>query len=285
MFYYYAHTGHKLGLERARRGAAVIKKAEEEGIEMRLLVNDFRAGVAMKAYGIDSYVTIETVQDIDAVASIGDVVVIDSPEDHKGRLAKYCSEYKTVFRFATGEQDRVCYDEIIIKPACNEEQCVDAVIVDTFYFREEKREDSVLFFLGDADHDKTIAAHADFFKACQMELLLGNYFFVKYEYRLATLFPVMHEPETYREMIGSSGTVVTASGQAALEAKAGGAKVVYLDLGTDALYPVELLSRYGIRIVKGFDLEAVKKMLAAEPPSSREKILHTTIGKILSKYQ
>ena len=57
MVFYYAHTGHKVGLERLRRGAALLKKLEAEGVEARLLVNDFRAGLAARELGVREYVT------------------------------------------------------------------------------------------------------------------------------------------------------------------------------------------------------------------------------------
>jgi len=285
MIYYYAYTGHKIGLERAKRGVAVIKALANSGAEAQLLVNDFRAGAAMEAYGIESYVTIETVRDIDAVASRGDVVIIDSPEDHSGRLERYCSEYQVVFRFAQKAQERVCYDEVIIKPACEEEGCIDAVIVDDTYFEPVKKSERLLFFLGDADHEKILLKHQEFFQAFEMELLLGNYFFVSYERVLAPLFSVLHEPETYISLMKSSSVVVTASGQAAMEAKATGAKVVYLDLGSPSLYTPALLETYGIAVVQGFDSAAVKEAIIAETGPSLRKVIPFDISTIESHYQ
>lgn len=267
MLYYYAYSGHKIGLDRVRRAAALLKKLEHEGMETRLLVNDFRAGLCAREFGISDSVTIETVQDIDAIASIGDIVVIDSPEDHRGRLQKYCSEYKIVFRFAQHNQDRVCFDEIMIKTPCEDDSCMDALIIDDTYFEEIAKEERILFFLGDTDHDKIILNNEIFFKAFDMELLLGHYFFVKYEDDLAKLFSTLHEPEEYMGLVKSSSYIVTASAQTALEAKASNAKVIYIDLCKEDLYPVELLGIYGIDIVKGFDVEEVAKYLKEEQAS------------------
>jgi hypothetical protein len=94
-----------------------------------------------------------------------------------------------------------------------------------------------------------------------MELLLGNYYFVKYEDDLAQLFKGLHEPEEYETLIQSSTTVVTSSSQTALEAKIAGAKVIYIDLIEDTLYPLPLLNILGIESVKGLDVEAVKVLL------------------------
>jgi hypothetical protein len=57
-----------------------------------------------------------------------------------------------------------------------------------------------------------------------------------------------------------------------MEAKAGGANVIYIDLGKETLYSVEMLSSYGIDIVKGFDAEAVGKYLKEETQMTQKSI-------------
>ena len=285
MLYYYAHTGHKIGLDRLRRAAAVIRKLAEEGIECRLLLNDFRAGLAARDLGIREYVTIETIQDIDAVAVTGDSVIIDSNEDDHGRLVKYCSDFKHVWRFEHDAEDRSIHGETLFRVDCKDDECLSAVIVDDTYFVPEEKEDRILFFLQDMDHDKTILNNASFFQAFEMELLLGNYFFVKYEDALAKLFSTMHEPEEYTDLIKSSSIVVTASAQTALEAKAAKAKVVYIDLEKEALYPNLLLKRYGVKIVSGFDAEKLKNTLENTSVSAGEQLHRIDISKITQVYK
>ncbi len=274
MLYYYAHTGHKIGLERARRGVAVMNAMQQHGIEVQLLVNDFRAGVALKEQcGIRDYVTLETIQDIDAIAQMGDSVIIDSNEDDHGRLVKYVADFKQVWRFAHDENDRSIHGEILFREGCSDKQCEEAVIVDACYFEEHPKEERVLLFLRDYDHDKTILNHHDFFSQFNMELLLGNYFFVKYEDDLAKLFSTLHEPEEYVELITGSTTVVTASSQTALEAKASGAKVIFLNIGSEPIYSEKVLLSYGIHIVNGFDLKALQESLHKEDTWTNVKTL------------
>jgi len=256
MLYFYANTGHKIGLERLRRGVALLNTLSNRGIETQLLVNDFRAGLVARDLGAPSYVTIETVQDIDAIAEAGNSIIIDSIEDDHGRLVKYCNDFKQVWRFAHDEKDSVVHNEKLI--------AYDTVLVDDIYFEQKPKEDRVLFFLGDADYDKIILNHADFFKSLDMELLLGNYFFVKYEDDLAKLFTTLHEPETYEDVITTSSTVLTASTQTALEAKASGAKVIYLDIQEDTIFPVTLLESFGIGVISGFDSDRLKELIQEE---------------------
>ena len=265
MVFYYAHTGHKVGLDRLRRGAALLKKLEEEGVEARLLVNDFRAGLAARELGVREYVTVETVQDIDAIAEAGEnAIIIDSPEDDHGRLVKYCADFKSVWRFAHDADDRSVHGETLFRVGCQSDDCLEAVIVDEMYRPQGEKEERTLFFLGDSDYDKIILGNASFFKAFEMELILGNYFFVKYEDDLAKLFGTLHEPEEYVDLIQNSTVVVTASSQTALEAKASGAKVVYIESEKEALYPVSLLVSQGIATVSGFDEKGLREALDDE---------------------
>lgn len=272
MLYYYANSGHKIGLERVRRGAALLKRLASNGVETQLLVNDFRAGLAAKELGVKEYVTIETIQDIDAIAEVGNSIIIDSSEDDHGRLVKYCADFKNVWRFEHDPSDTSVHGETLFRADCKDDSCVNAVMVDDDYFEETAKEERTLFFLSDADYDKMILSNETFFKTLDMELLLGNYFFVKYEDDLAKLFSTLHEPEEYMDLIKSSSHIVTASAQTALEAKVSGAKVIYLQLSNNDLYPVEFLKTYGIDIVNGFDAKLVAKYLEEEPQVAQNTI-------------
>ncbi len=262
MIYYYAHTGHKVGLERARRGIAILNALQAQGHEVQMLVNDFRAGVALKEqYGLREYVNIETVQDIDAIAQKGDSVIIDSDEDDHGRLVKFVADFKQVWRFAHDAHDRSIHGERLFRVDCADERCESAVVIDKAYFAPQQKKERILFFLRDYDHDKTILNNSAFFEAFEMELLLGNYFFVKYEDALSKLFTTLHEPEEYTDCITQSTTVVTASAQVALEAKASGAKTVFIQLDETPLYPVSVLREYGVAVVEGLWVEALSEAL------------------------
>ena len=258
MLYYYANTGHKIGLERLRRGAALLNALSSKGVETQFLVNDFRAGLVAKELGVKDYVTVEGVQDIDAIAEHGDSIIIDSIEDDHGRLVKYCEDFKNVWRFAHDENDTAIHDEIVLE--------IDKTFVDKMYFAEANiepaKEERILFFLGDADYDKVILGNEDFFKAFDMELLLGNYFFVKYEDDLAKLFSTLHEPEEYGDLITNSTTVVTCSAQTALEVRASGGRSIYINITKNSLYPIGILSEYGVEIVDGFNIKALQDSLA-----------------------
>jgi len=264
MLFYYANSGHKIGLDRVKRGATLLNKLSHSGVKAQLLVNDFRAGLAAKELGVKEYITIETIQDIDAIAQFGDSIIIDSPENDHGRLVKYCEDFKNVWRFEVAEDDTSVHGEVLFKVDCKEDSCLNAVIIDDNYFEQNKKEERTVFFLNDADYDKIILNNEPFFKALNMELLLGNYFFVKYEDALGKLFSTLHEPEEYETVIKSSSHVVTASAQTALEARASGCKVIYLQVDKNDFYPVEVLKSYDITVINGFNIDEVEKALKEE---------------------
>jgi len=259
--YYYAFTNHKYGLDRMKRGAVILNKLKAHGIETMLLVNDFRAGLVARDFGVNESVTIEGIQDIDAIAEIGDSIIIDSPEDDHGRLVKYCSEFKSVFRFAQSENDKSVHGETMLKIDCQNDNCISSIIVDDIYFQKHKKENRTLFFLGDSDADKLILKNASFFKDSKMELLLGNYFYVKYEDELAKIFTTLYEAEEYTNLICSSSRIVTASFQTALESIVTGAEVIFVETPKLLKKEKELLLLLKVRLIKNFNIEDYKQSI------------------------
>jgi len=247
--YYYAYSGHKFGLDRVRRGVALIKAMKRKNHEMQLLVNDFRAGLAAKELGVGDAVTIETLLDVDAVAQRGDLVVLDTPEDVGMRMEQYCDLFGEVFYVTDDCTYRAYAGETVLKPNCTEgEKCVETPMVDAEYFDGLPKEDRILFFFGDADYNKEVLAKRALFEGTGIELLLGHYFFVKYESELEKTFALLHEPEEYTNLVRSSSRVLTVSIQCALEAKAAEAEVFYVKKKDDPACIVALLSAYNINI-------------------------------------
>ena len=197
-----------------------------------MLLNDFRAGVALKEHGVVEHVTIETILDIDAVAERGDSVIIDSDEDDKGKLELYVENFKHVWRFAKSPDDYSLYGETVWRCDVEQGQQSSVVVHPRYLEAPQSKEDRLLFFLGDSDHEKVILNHSDFFDAFKekMELLLGHYFFVKYEERLAEVFHKIIEPEEYYEVLKEYQNILTSSVHIAIEAKANGLNVLFLAL-------------------------------------------------------
>jgi hypothetical protein len=62
--YYYAYTGHKNGLDGLKRATALLKEFDKKGLNTLLLVNDFRASLVAREFGVANSVHIETIQDL-----------------------------------------------------------------------------------------------------------------------------------------------------------------------------------------------------------------------------
>jgi len=285
MLYYYAFTGHKHGLDRVKKSAVILNKLRARGVETMLLVNDFRAGLIAREFGVPESISIETIQDIDAIAQIGDSVIIDSPEDDHGRLVKYCSDFKEVFRFAQTLDDTSIHGETMLSINCNDESCISSIIVDDIYFEEHPKEERTLFFLGDSDADKTILNNADFFKDSKMELLLGHYFYVKYEDDLAKIFDTVHEPEEYMDLICSSSRVVTASLQTALEASTAGAEVIFIETNKILNEEKELLNKLKVKLIISFNKDRFEQIIIGNVSRADKQVgrSDTIVTKVLNQ--
>ena len=263
-YYYYAHSGHKHGLDRVRRAVALIKAYATRGIEVELLVNDFRAGLAAKELGVRDSVTIETFLDIDAVAQRGDVVFADTAEEFDARIEEYAELFDPLYRIVDDCDKVSLHGEVVVKPPHKErgDDSLVATFIESAYFDTVEKTQRVLFFYGDADYDKELLAHREFFAGLDMELVLGEYFFVKYDDELAKIFTTVYENEEYTEMITSSSIVVTASIQTALEARASQAQVVYMKREGDSECQLKLLDEVGVQIINYFDKDGLSSALS-----------------------
>ena len=269
--YYYAYSGHKHGLDRVRRGAALIKALRGAGIDMQLLVSDFRAGLAARELGVSDAITIETLMDVDAVAQRGDSIILDTPEDISMRAAQYCDLFERVFCVTYDCDDGPSCSEIVMKPTCIEgEACIKTPIIDPEYFTILPKEKRTLLFFGDADYDKEILAHRDIFEGRGIELLLGHYFFVDYEDALEEIFDSLHESDVYTDMIRSSSRVLTASAQCAFEARAAEAETHYLKREGDSPCLIRELEAADIKIIDDYVHIGLDKVMMSREKSARK---------------
>jgi hypothetical protein len=217
--YYYIQTGHKKNLDRLKRGIALIKRLKENNLEVELILNDFRAGLVAKEFGLNNSITVETIMDIDVLIDRGDTLIIDTDED-KNRIEVYSKEYN-LFRITDDINDTSRYGEKVINIA-------QSPLVDSYYLEKKDKVERVVFFYSDSDSTKEILKQSEFFKEFNFDLILGNYFYLGYEDELAPYFNNIYEPEDYIDIITTSQTVVTCSKQSAIEAQVSGAKVIYI---------------------------------------------------------
>ena len=289
MLYYYAYSSHKYGLDRVRRGVALLKSLQRRGVETGLLVNDFRAGLAAGDLGLSGAVTIETLLDVDAVAQRGDHVILDTPEPLESRLKQYADHFASL-SLVTDEcalQSR--FGEILLKPFCKEkEPCIETPMIDSDYVsdfgeRSREREERVLFIFGDSDYGKEILSHRDFFRAMDMDLLLGYYFFVKYEEELSQIFHRLYEPEMYGDLLKERAAILTGSAQCAFEAAAAGVNTAFVCRGGESDCLKRRLEEQNIKIIDRFEQEGVKQWLEMEKSGRKNVKIIDNISKELKE--
>ena len=232
MIYLYAYTNHKENLDSLRRVLALYDELKND-FDCELLVNEFRAQLLAKEWGYPLATTIETIKDIDAVASVEDTIIIDSPEKLEGKVLEYPQNFKEVIYLDTTNQS--------LDGAKNFRVFEDGYIYPIL--EQAKKEEKTIFIYGDSDYEKTILKNLDFFKNKEIDLYWGIYFFVKYEDALAEVFRDIIEPEEYYEVLKNYQKIITSSVQIAIESLANKAEVAFLPLNpTEDRSPLEQLS-------------------------------------------
>jgi len=75
--YYYVHTGHRIGLDRFRRGVAILENLDAD---ITLLSSDYRIAQVARDFGIERSVGVDVVRNIPQIAHNGDNLIFDSDE-------------------------------------------------------------------------------------------------------------------------------------------------------------------------------------------------------------
>lgn len=256
--FYYIYTNHKDGLDRVRRGAVLIKALKSKGFDVEVLLNDFRAGLEARSYGISHSTTIETILDVDVLVDMEDIVIIDTPEDIS-RVESFVADYQKVFRVVDDNSSSRYTEEII--------NLSNSMMIDKEYQITNNKIDKVLFFYGDSDSTKNILKMFEVFKDNNFDLLLGNYFYLGYEDELKPFFNNIYEIDEYMEMVSSYANVVTYSLQCAVEAKVAQASVVFITLDDNEK---KIAQSYNIAVIDRLDDGLIEKSLKNQEPIQKD---------------
>lgn len=199
--YYYVHTGHRIGLDRFRRAAAILNALDAD---ITLLTSDYRIAQIAREYGIEKCVGLDVVRNIPQIAESGDRLILDSDEANPIML-----------------QDMEIFFSSLIHLSN------DTVCVDKKFFGSFEKSVKLSYFFGDDDYEKDLEKNLDFVEGLDAHLQLGFYYFLDYEDMLKETFPNNFEFEEYDEMIHKSEILLTASPQAILDSLASGGKPIY----------------------------------------------------------
>ncbi len=234
--YYYVHTGHRIGLDRFRRAATIVRLLKDEDIT--LLCSDFRIAQIANEFGVQNSVGIDVVRNIPQITQFGDKLIFDSDEANPIMLEdmkRYFSSFVHI-----GES---------------------RVVIDDKYFNQHPKTIELSFFFGDDDYSKDLEKNFSFLDGLNPDLLLGFYYFLDYEDMLKEKFPNYHEIEEYDEVIMNSKVLITSSPQAVLENLASGGMPIYFQREDYTTSFNDLFKELNIPVVKNYENKQLMTIL------------------------
>ncbi len=261
--FYYVHTGHRIGLDRFRRAATIIRSLGD--LDITLLCSDFRIAQIARDFGVEKSVGLDVVRNIPQISHHGDQLIFDSEEANPIMLDDMRKYFSTFIRVSDSIQDKKQEDELLISPYLQGEGICKAYAVDDSFFTQIPKTIKMTYFFGDDDYEKDLEKNLAFLDGLEVDLQLGFYYFLDYEDSLKKLFKNYHEFEDYEDTIKKTEILITASPQAVLESLACGSKPIYVqreDYTTDF---IPLFESLNIPIIKNYDrnhLNVILKTLA-----------------------
>lgn len=279
-YFYYVHTGHRIGLDRFHRAAAIVNDLQKE-LDITLLCSDFRIAAQARDYGIKRAVGIDLVRNIPQIAQHGDAMIFDSAELNPTMLEDMTRFFSTFIRISDDPADTKHPDELLISPYLEGEGICKGTIVAERYFEPLPKTIPMALFFGDDDYEKDLEANQAMFAPLHADLLMGFYHFLGYENSLKESFSTIHESEEYDEVIRRSALLISASPQAILQNLAGGGKPVYLQRPDYPRDFVNLFESMGISVVDGYDKEALLRIIS-DNSSHNNHIVYQSDRKVIN---
>ena len=260
-YFYYVHTGHRIGLDRFHRAVAIVNELQKE-IDITLLCSDFRIASEAKEYGIKRSVGVDVVRNIPQIAQHYDKMIFDSAEINPTLLDDMTQYFSPFIRISDDPSDTKHNKEFLISPYLEGDGICNGVIVDERYYEPQPKTIPLALFFGDDDYEKDLEKNQHIFKPLNMEFLMGFYHFLGYENSLKESFATIHECESYDDVIRHSEILISASPMAVLQNLAGGGKPIYLQR---ADYPrdfIPLFISLNIPIVEQFTQEQLMQAIS-----------------------
>ncbi len=251
--FYYVHTGHRIGLDRFRRAATIIRSLGD--VDITLLTSDFRIAQEARHFGVKRSVGIDVVRNIPQIAHHGDKIIFDSDELNPVMHQDMVNFFSTFIRVTDDPNATQLEGELLISPYLEGEGICKAVAIDERYFEKQEKSIEKIFFFGDDDYEEDLLKNVEMFAKLEAELIVGFYFFLDYEDKLAPSFTTCHEFEDYDEVLMASRIFVTASPQAVLENLASGGRPIYIQRPDYVRDFLPLFASLNIPVVDGFDQE------------------------------
>ena len=253
--FYYVHTGHRIGLDRFRRAATIIRALGD--VDITLLCSDFRIAQIAQDFGVANSVGLDVVRNIPQISHHGDKLIFDSEEANPIMLDDMRSYFSTFIRVSDSAEDKKEDNELLISPYLDGDGICNAYAIDDKFFQKYEKTVKVSYFFGDDDYEKDLEKNFNFLAELKPHLQLGFYYFLDYEDELKNRFPNYFEFEDYDEMITKSEILITSSPQAVLDSLAAGSKPIYIQREDYSSDFNELFNSLNIPVVENLDIYQV----------------------------
>ena len=268
--FYYVHTGHRIGLDRFRRAAAIINMLKDKDIT--LLTSDYRIAQAARDFGIEKSVGIDVVRNIPQIANNGDKLIFDSEEANPIMLEDMREYFSKFVRISDNKDEIKAEKEFLISPYLSGENICNSIVVADKYFLHVEKTIELSYFFGDDDYEKDLEKNFTFIEDLNPHLQLGFYYFLDYEDMLKKKFPNHFEFEEYDAMIMQSKILMTASPQAVLDSLASGGKPIFIQRADYTQNFNSLFESLNIPIVNDFEKNHISVILDTINEHKYEKI-------------
>ncbi len=272
--FYYVHTGHRIGLDRFRRAAAIINGLGD--VDITLLCSDFRIASIAREFGIKRSVGIDVVRNIPQIATRGDKIIFDSAEHNPTMLHDMISFFSTFIRISDDPGDIRHPGEYLVSPYLSGDDICTGVVVDPRYFEAREKNMDRAFFFGDDDYEMDLLAHLEMFAPHKMTLGAGFYFFFDYEKKVASAFEAVLESDEYDTLIQQSRLLVSASPQAVLEHLASGGRPLFLQRPDYPRDFLPLFEELRIPVVDGYKSDELITLLRDDASHNYHLLINET---------
>ncbi len=272
--FYYVHTGHRIGLDRFRRAAAILSTLQDEDIT--LLTSDYRIAQVARDFGIEVSVGIDTVRNIAQISHNGDRLIFDSNEANPIMLDDMRIYFSKFIRISDDINDIQAQEEFLISPYLEGKRVCNAVAVSDLFFGDFEKDVELTYFFGDDDYEKDLEKHFDFIEDLNPHLQLGFYYFLDYEDMLKEKFKNSFEFEEYETMIQRSKILLTASPQAVLDSLASGGRPIYFQREDYSRDFVPFFDALNIPILNNYDKNHLYMILETINNRKYKKIEHNS---------
>jgi len=222
--YIYAKSGHNIGLEAVRRCASIYSKLKK--FDPILCTCDFRAGAYAKdELGIKKYVSVDVLTNLPNMMKRGDILIFDSDETTQfmeEHMNDFCS---LLYKVGTD----IPY----------------SIVDDSLFSKNENPNIEKSLFFGDDDYSNLLLELTKNSSKQDINLLLGHYFFLGNESKLAPFFNTMFTDEEYINTISNTKFLLTTSLQSCFESIVCGNSPVLL-LREDKKYDINFIKDLNI---------------------------------------